>query len=307
MTDLRAEPLSPIDAATLWPQLRRLATEVVATRAGENLLLSSGLAATGLTRLPRMPRTAVVGIRRGLNYRGVLVARELSGGGGWEAVSLRIVRDKDDEAVIALLNCACLETARRGGRTLYFRVAEGSPHLSAIRRAGLYSYQTEVLHALPVGRTVRHASSFRPALRSDRHGIFRLYCRAIPEHVRRHEAPTQQDWRSVHDSYDCEHEFVLDHEGALAAWVGLGDREVRLIADWRLEGVADAALDLVEREAPRNAALVLGEDQENLRHNALARGYTELGERLVCARRLAVLNSLKEVVAVPAETFALPQ
>ena len=83
MSELRAEPLSPIDAATLWPQLRRLATEVVATRAGENLLLSSGLAATGLTHLPRMPRTVVVGLRRGLNYRGVLVGRELAGGAGW--------------------------------------------------------------------------------------------------------------------------------------------------------------------------------------------------------------------------------
>jgi hypothetical protein len=156
-------------------------------------------------------------------------------------------------------------------------------------------------------RTVRHPSPFRPATAPDRHGIFRLYCRAVPEHVRRLEAPTQQDWRAVHDSYDCESEFVMDHEAALGAWVGFGEREARTIADWRIEGIGDAVLDLVEREAPRHAVLVLGEDQENLHHNAAARGYTALGERLVCARRLAVLNSLKEVVAAPAESFALPQ
>jgi len=307
VSDLRADPLSPIDAATLWPQLRRLATEIVATRAGENLLLSSGIAATGLTHLPRMPRTVVVGLKRGLNYRGVLVSRELAGGAGWEIVSCRIVRDKDDEAVIALLNAAGLEVARRGGRTVYLRVSEGSPHAAAARRAGLVSFQSELLYALPLGRTVRETSKFRPAGRVDRHGVFRLYCRAVPEHVRRFEAPTQQDWRAVHDSFDCEREFVLDHEAALAAWAGLGEREARVLVDWRLEGIADAALDLVEREAPRHAALVLTSDQENLHHNALARGYTALGERLVCARRLAALNSLKEVVAVPAESFALPQ
>ena len=55
MSDLRADTLSPIDAATLWPQLHRLDTEVIATRGGENLLVTCGLAATGLTRLPRIP------------------------------------------------------------------------------------------------------------------------------------------------------------------------------------------------------------------------------------------------------------
>jgi len=48
-----------------------------------HLLLTSALAATGLANLPRMPRTAVLGVKRGLGYRGVLVARELSGGAGW--------------------------------------------------------------------------------------------------------------------------------------------------------------------------------------------------------------------------------
>ena len=75
----RADALSPIDAATLWPQLHRLKTEVIATRVGENMLLGAGLAATGLGHLPRLPRTLVLGIRRGLRYRGVLVARELAG------------------------------------------------------------------------------------------------------------------------------------------------------------------------------------------------------------------------------------
>lgn len=299
MPDLRAEPLSPIDAATLWPQLGRLGTEVIATRSGERLLLNSALAATGLTRLPRMPRTAVLAVKRGLGYRGVLVARELKGGAAWEVESIRIARDKDDEAVAALLSATCGEVARRGGRALYLREAEGSPHGQAVRRAGFIAYQRESLHALPPGAHRNVPTPFRPADRRDRPGVFRLYCRVVPELVRRHEALTQQDWRAVVDSYDCSREFVLDHEGGVAAWVGLGEREARLLLDSAVAGAVDGALDLVESQSGRHSVLVLGEEQAGVEHNLCARGYTELGVRLVCVRRLAAMNSLKEVVAVP--------
>ena len=304
---MNAEPLSPIDAATLWPQLHRLGTEVIATRAGENLLLRSGLAATGLSRLPRLPRTIVLGLKRGLGYRGVLVVRELAGGAGWEAVSLRIAREKDDEAVLSLLSAAGIEVARRGGRSLYLRFAEGSPHREPIRKSGLMPYRLERLYALPLAAHTCEESAYRPARRSDRHGIFRLYCRAVPEHIRRQEAPTQQDWRAVLDSYDCEREFVFEREGALAGWLGIGEREARILTDSVVEGLNDATLDLLEAHAPRHATLVLGEDQSSLEHTAAARGYTALGVRLLCARRLALLNPLKEVKAVPAESLALPQ
>jgi len=307
MSDLRADPLSPIDAATLWPQLGRLDTEVLAVRSGEHLLRNSALAATGLTRLPRMPRTAVLGVKRGLGYRGVLVARELAGGTGWEAVSLRIAREKDDETVTALLSGAGLEVARRGGHTLYLRAPEGSTHVGAIRRGGMMAYTHENLLALPVNTGGRTESALRPAQRHDRHGIFRLYCRVVPEHVRRQEAPTQHDWRAVHDSFDCDREFVLEREGALAAWVGMGGREARLLADGSIEGVFDAALDLVEGLEGRHTTLVAMQYQFDVQRRALERGYTELGTRLLCARRLAALNPLKEVVAVPADTVPLPQ
>lgn len=306
MSDLRADPLSPIDAATLWPQLRRLATEVVATRGGESLLIRSGLAATGLTNLPRVPRTVVLGLKRGLGYRGVLVAKELSGGAGWEALSLRLSRDKDDEAVIALLNSAALEVARRAGRTFMLRLAEGSPHKDAVRRGGLMAYRIEKLFAVPPHSTVSGETPFREASRGDRHGVFRLYCRAVPEHIRRQEAPTQQDWRAVLDSYDADDEYVLDRDGALAAWAGLGERESRVLADGGIEGVWSAALDLVEAHGPHPGTLVLAEDQGGLEREAEARGYLPLGVRLVCARRMALLNPLKEVVAVPVETLAMP-
>ena len=307
MSELRAEPLSPIDAATLWPQLRRLSTEVISTRAGENLLIASGLAVTGLARLPRMSRTIVMGLRRGLGYRGVAVVRELAGGIAWEAVSLRITRETDDDAVTGLLAASGVEAARRGGRSLYLRYAEGTPHALAIQRAGLRPFRNESLFAMPPQASRDRETPFRPAHRSDRPGVFRLYCKAVPAHVRRLEASTQQEWRAIQDSYDCEREFVLDGPGALAGWAGIGDRECRGLLDPGIEGGLNALVDLFETSGPRHATLVAGEDDEPLIRHALERGYSPLGTRVACVRRLAALNPLKEAVALPTESLVLPQ
>lgn len=308
MSRLHAEPLSPIDAATLWPQMHRLDTEVVATRGAENLLLSSALTATGLTRLPRLApirRTAVVGLRQGVGYRGVLATRELAGGAAWEVATLRIRRDKDDDAVIVLLDGAAEEAMRRGGRSLFFRYAEGSPHAGALRKAGMFTYRVERLFAVPL--SARPAPTvFRAATRHDRHNIFRLYCQAVPEVTRRHEATTQQEWRAVLDASECRREYVIDRETALAAWVGVGDREAHVLAD-AVEGVLDAALDLVEAQLTHHGCLVVAQHQPGLERAAIGRGYTPLGVRLMCVRSLANRIPLKEVVAVPADSMALPQ
>ncbi len=303
MSELRAEPLSPIDAATLWPQLGRLNTEVVATRGGENLLVSSGLAATGLTHLPKVPRTAVLGLRRGLSYRGVCVVRELSGGAGWEIVSLRISRPKDDEAIALLCEGVSAEVAQRSGRTVYLRYSEGSLHAEALRKGGFFPYRLERLYAVRPGAGPGE-TPFRAAGGSDRHGVFRLYCRAVPEMVRRHEAPTQQEWRAVLDSFDCSREFVLDGPAGLAAWVGIGEREAHLLIDDPDGGVVQAALDLVELQSARHGTLVVAEHQFPVESAAVERNYTAMGVRLMCARRLAILNTLKEVVPVQAESLA---
>ncbi len=305
MTELRADCLSPIDAATLWPQLGRLGTEVVATRAAGHLLLTSAIAATGLANLPRMPRTAVLGVKRGLGYRGVLVSRELDGGAGWEAVSLRLARPTDDAATTALAASAALEAARRGGRTLYLRLPEGSPHHDALRRTGLAAYGEERLLAIPRERTRSVPSGLRPAQRQDRHGVFRLYCRVVPENVRRQEAPTQQDWRAFQSTLDCDREFVLDCDGGIAAWAGIGSREAYALFDPAVGGVQDAVLDLVEGHEGRQVTLVATHYQFDLQRRAEERGYLPLGTRLLLARSLAAVNPLKEVAPVGIETVPL--
>src|SRR5690606_34419232 len=113
--------------------------------------------------------------------------------------------------------------AIREGRTLFLRYAEGSPHAEALRKAGFFAYRLERLYAIRGGKP-SNETPFRPAVRADRGQIFRLYCRAVPEMVRRNEAPTQQEFRALLDSFDSNHEFVLDGEGSLAAWVGIGER-----------------------------------------------------------------------------------
>ncbi len=313
MSDVRAEPLSPIDATALWPQLRRLTTEVVATRSNENLLVKSGLAATGLGKLPRVPRTAVLGVRRGLSYRGVAAARELAGGVAWEAVSLRLNRETDDEVVTALLAASGIEVARRGGRALYLRCAEGSPHLTAVRRGGLFSYRTERMFVrnAQYGEGARGESGgvgdFRAAGRQDRNGVFRLYCRVAPEHVRRNEALTQQEWRALMDANDSERNFVLERDGLAVAWLGVGEREAHVLADTAVNGVAAQLLNMVEAEANPEGILVLSDYQESIERAAIERGYTYLGERLLFVRRLAALVPMKEMATAPVDPAVTPQ
>jgi hypothetical protein len=299
MAERRAEALSPLDAATLWPQLHRLDTEVVATRNGETLLFNAGLAAIGIGRIPRLTRTLVVGVRSRLTYQGILVARELAGGAAWEVVSLRLGRDKDDETVSALLRETANEIPARGGRSVFMRYAEGSPHEDAIQRGGLIGFAHEDLLAPPPMTPRRPAPPFRAVARADRAAIFRLYCRAIAAEVRRHEAVTQQEFRAVLDTYACDEEFVLDGEGSLVAWSGAGGREGRVLCDPEAESAIIMAIDLVHTEVGRVGTLVLGQHQETEHRIALERGYTELGTRVVAARRLAALNPLKEALAVP--------
>lgn len=299
MTDLRADALSPIDAATLWPQMSRLGTEVIATRSAENLLVSSGLAATGLSRLPRVPKTVVMGVRPGIKYRGVLVARQLQGGIAWEVDSLRIARDTDPEVVAALLNGTADEVVRRGSRGVVLRHEDGSPHERPIQRSGFRAYVREQLYALPPSsRRGEQQTSFRPITGADEAPLFRLYCRAVPEAVRRYEAPTGEHWRAIRDSYACDHEFVLEGEGALAAWVGIGDREARLLSLATESTVTEQAFSLAEAKLGRQGALVISEFQESLARAALAAGFTPLGVRVVCARTLAVTQALAERAAV---------
>lgn len=307
MTDARAEPLSPIDVATLWPQLPRLAVEVAAPRAGESLLLSSGLAATGLGRLPRLPRTAVLGLRRGLSYRGVLVARELAGGAAWEVVSLRLPRAGDAEAITALVRAACEEVAGRSGRLILMRLPEDSAAREAIRRGGVMPYTRELLFGLPERPRDRTEWVFREARGPDRQGAFRLYCRVVPEHVRRSEAATLAEWRAVLASYDCDQEYVLDGQSGVVAWVGIGRGEARILLEPGIEGALDAALDLAERICSGRGALVVPEYQFDLQRRANERGYPPASARIVASGRLAMLQPLKEVVAVPADSFALPR
>lgn len=300
MSDMHADSLSPIDAATLWPQLHRLGTEVIATRAHEHLLVSSGLAATGLSRLPRMPRTAVLGVRRGLRYRGVVVARELDGGAAWEIVSARLARDIDDEALSALLVGACRECTTRGSRSMLLRYPEGSPHAGALRRSGFTAHTLERLHAMPPGQARRGHDEFREVKRQDRASLFRLFCRSVPEHVRRQEATTQQEWRAIFDSYECDRGYVVERGGTLVAWAGAGEREGRMLVDPGAVDLVPAALAVLESLLGRHGTLVIAEHQPDVEREALGRGYVPLGTRLLCARQLAVRNALKEASTVPA-------
>ncbi len=80
-------------------------------------------------------------------------------------------------------------------------------------------------------------SAFRPAARSDRHAIFRLYCRAV-EMVTATKPPTQQEFRAVLDSFDTSREVVRPRwpRQRLLARVGIGDHPRPTALSMRVKG-----------------------------------------------------------------------
>lgn len=300
MNERSAGPLQAMDVATLLPQLRRLRTEIVALRPSASIASHPLLATAGLGNLPRLRRHVTVAARTGRDIGGVAVIRELAGGSAWEVVSARLAREKDDDTVEALLASAGDTTATLGGRMLFIRFAESSPHESAIRRSGLIPYAAETLYAPPPATSERRPGPFRPVERNDRHGIFRLYCRAVPEVVRRNEAITQPEFRSLLDTFAITSEWVVEANGTIVAWAGAGPHEARLLDAGDLDEAIPRGLDLARTYLSNAGALVLGEHQQAEHRVAVERGYTPLGTRRLAARRLALLNPLKEAVAVPA-------
>jgi hypothetical protein len=165
---------------------------------------------------------------------------------------------------------------------------------------------TETLFAVDTRPGSLHATEFRQIARSDRPNLFRLYNRAVALSIRQHEAATQQEWRAVHDSYECEREYVLESAGGIDAWVGFGAREIRLLISPDASDAQAKALDLVEHQASSSAALVVPEHQEAIASLAERRGHPQLGSRHVAARRMVVLHPVKEGVPAKAvETLPL--
>ena len=308
MSGLRAEVLSPIDAATLWPQLHRLGTEVVAMRAGEKRLVRAGMGATGLAHLPGVPRSILLGVRKRLGYRGILVTRELAGGQSWEVASLRLHRDKDDDAILALLEQAAAEITARAGRGAFLLLPESSPHQAAAARAGFAAYSSEQLYAPPrKGSGIASPSAFREAEPIDDAGVFRLYCRAVPEPVRRQEALTYDEWRAVHHLYGSDREFVREEGGALLGWCGIASHEAHVLLSEPNEELVGEALAVTSAELARSGSLIATGYQPELERVAEERGYLALGRRVVMSRRLGLRIQVEEPAAVFADTFPVPQ
>ncbi|MBK7725436.1 MAG: hypothetical protein IPI33_09465 [Dehalococcoidia bacterium] len=76
---------------------------------------------------------------------------------------------------------------------------------------------------------------------------------------------------------------MLDGLPASPVWVGAGERENHILIDDPDDAVVQAALDLVELRSPPPRTLVVAGHQFPVESAAIARGYTAMGVRLMCA------------------------
>lgn len=141
-------------------------------------------------------RNAWISLRR-QRLRGLVGARRRGGRQAWEIDYLVDATERRD-ALPGLLECALLDASRAAVEKLFLRLEAASDLIEVVREVGFLPYRQETLFE---GRPAagRDGVSPRPAATSDAYPLFRLYCEATPETVRRYEAATYAEWLAAQE------------------------------------------------------------------------------------------------------------
>lgn len=251
-------------------------------------------------------RSAWVKVRR-QRLQGLVGARQRGGSEAWE-IDYLIDATKDHSAAIDLLECAIAEAGKDGAHKLFLRLAAGSDLLPPALETGFIAYQEETLFGLS-GRLAAEPLPLRPASTSDSYPLFRLYCSATPEAIRRCEAATFVEWHAAQERRWLRNgqQFVLEREGVIHASV----RAARLPHGFMLDLLID---DEASRAVGGIVAGALSGDEPEAQvfvlvprtAEALARGLEDVGFRprgdfVSLVRRTARPLAMPKKVAVVAE------
>ncbi len=231
-------------------------------------------------------RSVWVSVRR-QRLRGLLGARQRSRRQAWE-VDYLVDQTSGGDALRALHDRALADLAARGVEKLFLRLAAESDLLDTALAAGFVAYRQEVLFSGELTAAGSPPLAARRTSQTDAYPLFRLYCAATPETVRRHEAATFGEWQAGQERIwlkgGCD--LVSEREGRIDARV----RAARLPQGIAVDVVgADDGLDATmpllaaavsERGGGRVSLLV--PETETALAARLAAGGLVAGERYVC-------------------------
>jgi len=252
-------------------------------------------------------RSAWVKVRR-QRLQGLVGARQRGGSEAWE-IDYLIDATKDRSAALDLLECAVAEAGKDGAHKLFLRLAAGSDLLPAAREAGFVAYREETLFAKP-GRVEAEPVALRPATASDRYPLFRLYCGATPDAVRRSEAATFVEWHAAQERRWLRNgqQHVLERDGVIHASVRAARLPQGTMLDILADGdaareaagiVAGAMAALDEPEGP--VFVLLPQTAEALARGLEDAGFEPRADFVSLMRRTARPLAMPKKVAVVAE------
>ena len=134
----------------------------------------------------------------GQRVRGLISARRRGNRTAWEVNCLIAVAD-DEPVVLDLFDRLSTGVGQAGAQKIFLRLPVESDLLPPARRAGFVPYSRETLLRLDGSwpQTVLPAElRVRVRTDADNFALYRLYNATIPEHVRRMEALTFQEWQA---------------------------------------------------------------------------------------------------------------
>lgn len=185
-------------------------------------------------------RGAWVIVRR-QRLQGLVGARPRGGNEAWEIDYL--VDATPDQGVTAdLLEHAVAEAGKERAQKLFLRLTSESDLLKPAIEAGFVAYQEETLYECE-GADRGEPASLRTSVASDAYPLFRLYCQAVPEAIRRVEAPTFEEWHAAQERRWLRNgrQFVLEQDGALRGLVRASRQPQGLMLDLLLDSETDPA------------------------------------------------------------------
>lgn len=192
-------------------------------------------------------RSAWVSMRR-QRVQGLVGARQRGGNEAWE-IDYLLDATTDRSLTAKLLEYAVARAGKDGAQKVFLRLPAGSDLMQSVLQTGFLAYQEETLYVRETPLAPTSApEGLRAVATSDSYPLFRLYCAAVPESVRRFEAATFDEWHAAQERrwHKNGPHFVLDRNGALHAQVRACRLPQGLMLDLLLDSESsDEALDLV--------------------------------------------------------------
>ncbi len=255
-------------------------------------------------------RSAWVSLRR-QRLQGLIGARQRGGNAAWE-IDYLLDATPGLQLTTDLLEYAVAQAGKDGAQKLFLRLPAGSGLLQPALQTGFLAYQEETLYIREAGPAEQTSPpiGLRAVSASDSYPLFRLYCAAVPEAVRRFEAATFDEWHAAQERrwHKNGPHLVLERDSGLHAQVRAGRLPQGLMLDLLLDagttgeipGLINAALAAADSSAEPVLALLANaaDDAARALQNA---GFTARNEYVSLMRRTTKPLALPRKVPVVAK------